>query len=76
MSCLVPDLLDRSDMSKAELSTQLSQPQSFPRIYQVGVREQILFSLRSQGPRAVSPPVTAVEENRHTRDLEIDPGEK
>lgn len=38
--------------------------------------EEVVFALGSQGPRAVSPPVTTVEENRHTRDPKITPREK
>lgn len=38
--------------------------------------EKIVFALGSQSPRAVSPPETTVEENRHIRDPKIAPREK
>lgn len=33
--------------------------------------EEIIFAFGSQDPRAMSPPVTTVEENRHTKDPQI-----
>ena len=37
------------------------------------MEEEVIFALGSQGPRVVSPSVTTVEENRHTRDPKIAP---